>query len=146
LIRHVADGDVVFHFDAVRQAIVARSVVRGRVLRRRLAWSRSARHRDPGQAWTESLQSWAVGLQESVPLADPVSMAHIARLQYDLFPALRTLEDTVGASLHYPFSLGSPVDTHVLAGHVFKLPALFVDACPMLARGVTSMQLAAVSG
>ena len=134
LIRYVRDGDAVFHFDMTRQAIVAWSAARGRVLKRPLAWSRTGCAWDAGKTWTESLPSWTVDLEPAVTIADVVSLDHIARLQYELFPALRTLEDTVGESLHYPFSLGSPVETHLLAGRVFKLPALFVAACSPLAR------------
>jgi hypothetical protein len=133
-ITHVKDGDVVFHYDEARQAIVARSIARGRARKRRLDWSGRERGQDPEGAPPRMLPSWTIGLEGSTPLDNVVPLDEIARIQWDLFPALREFEDEVGEPIYYPFAMGSPSDTHLLPGFVFKLPALFVERVPALVR------------
>ena len=140
LITHVMDGDVVFHYDETRQAIVAWSTSRGRARRKRMAWSR----RTPGpraeRAASHLLPSWVIDLEPSTPLDGAVAADQIARTQWDRFPALRAFEDRVGEPLYYPFTMGSPTGTRLLPGHVFKLPALFVEWFPALARVAEGMR------
>ncbi len=128
LLRHVGDGDVVFHYDVARAGIVAWSASQGRVRKQSLAWQRNGA--EPSASRT--VPSWTIGLKRATPLEPIVTLARIARIQSDLFPALQSFEDGVGAPLDYPFAMGSAETTHVLAGRVFKLPALFVAACPEL--------------
>lgn len=139
LIRHVADGDLVFLFDEEREAIVAWSLARGGVSKRRLAGSRPGHRPDPEPARRARQPCWTIRLEPPRALEEVVSLEHIARLQSELFPALRGLEDRVGDPLHYPFALGRSDATHLLAGRVFKLPALFVAACPALARAAGAL-------
>jgi hypothetical protein len=133
-ITHVKDGDAVFHYDEARRAIVAWSTSRGRARKRRLDWSRGGQGQHPEDAPPGLLPSWTIGLEGSTPLDNVVPLDEIARIQWDLFPALRAFEDKVGEPLYYPFAMGSPTDTHLLPGYVFKLPALFVEQFPALAR------------
>src|SRR5690348_9115846 len=133
LIRHVRSGDVVFLFDAERDAIVAWTFARGSVRKRRMVWATPGRGANPQPPWLEAGPSWAVRLEPPRALDGVVSLGLIARLQSELFPALRRLEDVVGEPLHYPFAMGSLHETHLLPGSVFKLPAVFVEACPALA-------------
>jgi hypothetical protein len=133
-ITHVKDGDVVFHYDEARRAIVAWSTVRGRARKRRLDWSGREQGQDPEGAMSRLLPSWTIGLEGSTPLDNVVPLDEISRIQWDLFPELRAFEDKVGVPLYYPFAMGNPSDTHLLPGYVFKLPALFVEQFPALAR------------
>lgn len=131
LITHVKDGDVVFHYDSSQRAIAAWSVSQGRVETRQLSWA------PPGTreaAAERMLSSWSIGLRHSTRLDEPVSLYEIARVQWDLFPSLRALEDEAGTSLHYPFEMGDRQSTRPIAGYVFKLPAVFVQSFPELAR------------
>jgi hypothetical protein len=80
------------------------------------------------------MPSWAIRLERSAPLDRVVHCDEIARIQWDLFPALRALEDKVGEPIYYPFAMDSASDTRLLAGYVFKLPVLFVECFPALAR------------
>ena len=134
LVTHVKPGDAVFHFDEAQQAIVAWSIARGSPQKRRLAWSGGARA--PGTSSSESrlLPSWTIGLDNSTLLDTTVPVEQLARTQWELFPALRELEDLVGDPLHYPFAMGSPAETHLLPGYAFKLPAFVVEQVPPLAR------------
>jgi hypothetical protein len=131
LITHVRDGDVVFHYDAVQQAIAAWSVSHGRVEKRQVSWAA------PGTRANSDIQTvpgWSIGLRDSTRLDEPVTLYDIARVQWDLFPTLRALEDEAGATLHYPFEMGDRHSTRPIAGYVFKLPAVFVQSFPGLAR------------
>ena len=137
LITHVRPGDTLFHFDPAACAITACSTVAGRARRRRLAWPHGGRCACPPDRALPAVASWAVGLTSTRLLEVPVPAARVAETQWELFPALHALEDSVGGALHYPFSMSGPSETHVLAGWVFKLPALFVMAIPALARAAS---------
>jgi hypothetical protein len=133
LITHVRGGDVVFHYDATQQAIVAMSMPHGRVEKRQLWWPVPAEV--PGDADTRVLRpSWGIALRQSTELSAAVSLQEIARTQWDQFPSLRALEDEAGDPLYYPFEIGNPAATQPLSGFVFKLPALLVREIPALAR------------
>jgi hypothetical protein len=134
LIQFVRSGDTIFHFDRACKAIVAHSTSTGRARRCTLAWSKPARFAHLNPAVAEPMPSWSVDLEPASALDDVLTIAQIARLQSELFPDLRDLEDAVGAPIYYPFEMGSEAGTHLLAGQVFKIPALFVAACPALAR------------
>lgn len=133
LITYVRDGDAVFHFDAVQQAIVAWSVARGRA-QKQLAGGFPPAMTEWGEATAPVARpSWMLKLEDTVPLVPAVTMGEIARVQWALFPALRAFEDRVGEPLSYPFTIGNPISTRLLPGYVFKLPEIFVRALPNLA-------------
>lgn len=135
LMTGVRGGDVVFHFDASLCAIVAASVTHGRVERRQLAWT--APGEGDADASRRTRPSWAIRLRESTLLEAPVPLAEIARVQWELYPALRALEDEVGDPLHYPFEMGNRDQTRPLDGYVLKLPAMLVEGIPVLLRGAS---------
>lgn len=132
LIQHVRAGEIVFHYDAARRAIVAWSLAHGRVRKQRLTWP--ARETAAGYlAASRDLPSWGIRLRQPLRLGAEVPLEEIARAQWNLFPALRALEDRVGHPLHYPFEMGNREDTKPLPGYVFKLPAVLVEGVPELA-------------
>jgi len=116
---YVPRRDVVFQFDPDSHAIAAWSRAKGPATRQD-----GGRQERNGQAhrasWLLKLHGWRL-------LHTPVKADEIARVQYELFPALRTLEERVGDPLYYPFAMGSPTETHALPGRFFKLPAMFVE-------------------
>jgi hypothetical protein len=134
LITQVRDGDVVFHYDEARQAIVAWSTSRGRPRKRPLLWSGPPHDSDFKGDQARLLLSWTIELEGQTRLDDVVPLDEIARIQWDLFPALRVFEDEVGGPLYYPFAMDGPSTTRLLAGYVFKLPAFFVECFPAMAR------------
>ena len=131
LITYVKGGDLVFHYDPSREAIVACSISHGRVEKGQLSWP----HADPEreEAGSQGLPSWGIGLRQFTELDAAVPLNAIARIQWGLFPSLRALEDEVGDPLYYPFEMGSKEGTRPLSGYLFKLPALFVRSFPDLA-------------
>ena len=131
LITHVKDGDVVFHFDALQESIVAWSIPYGRVEKMQLSWPLAASHAEG--ATSRRLLSWAIGLRQFTPLGAAVPLREIAQIQWSLFPSLRALEDEVGGPLYYPFEMGIREATRPLSGYVFKLPSVLVHGSPELA-------------
>src|SRR5512143_2812654 len=91
LITHVRDGDAVFHFDEARQAIVAWSTSRGRVQTRRLVWRGDTLRPVSPDSGARTRLSWTVALERPTILDSPVRLDEIARVQWELFPALRKL-------------------------------------------------------
>lgn len=139
LITHVRGGDVVFHYDASQQAIVAVSLPHGRVEKRALWWPQPAEIPDE-PATRRQLPSWGIALRQSTELGTAVPLHEIAGAQWSLFPALRALEDEVGDPLYYPFEMGSQTATRPLTGYIFKLPALIVSGIPELARAASRVE------
>ena len=132
LIKHVEDGDVVFHYEAGEQAIVAWSTAQGHVERKELSWPLP--EGCAGEDVTHQIQpSWAIRLRQPTRLEAVVSLSEIARSQWELFPSLRALEDEVGDPLYYPFDMGNREVTRLLSGYLFKLPAILVQGVPALA-------------
>ena len=129
-----------FHFDETRQAIVAWSTSRGRVRTRRLVWRDDRLMPVSANGASRTLLSWTIALERPTLLDSPVRLDEIARIQWDLFPALRSLEDAVGEPLYYPFAMGRPTETRLMPGRVFKLPALLVEAVPALARVTANLR------
>jgi len=132
LITHVKDGDVVFHYDALQESIVAWSIPYGRVEKMQLSWPLAESHAAEG-ATSQRLLSWAIGLRQFTPLGAAVPLREIAQIQWSLFPSLRALEDEVGGPLYYPFEMGIREATRPLSGYVFKLPSVLVHGSPELA-------------
>jgi hypothetical protein len=140
LLSHVQAGDVVFHFDPARQRIDGWSVPNERAHRHHLPWaslSHGAEAADPAHPETEP--SLALDLDGPVPLERPVTLDEIANVQWGLFPALQELEDLVGDPLYYPFAMGNADDTHIVPGHVFKLPGLFIRCFPAMVHAIENV-------
>lgn len=121
---YVPRRDVVFQYDPESDAIAAWSRAKGPATRQEPGRFLPRGHERNGHSrrasWLLKLHGWRL-------LHTPVSADEIARVQYELFPALRTLEERVGDPLYYPFAMGNPTETHALPGRFFKLPALFVE-------------------
>lgn len=128
---HVRHGDVVFHYDASQSAIAGWSTAQTRATKSVAPWRT--------ESGVRQIDVWDVPLRDFTPLPAPVSTSRIAAVQYDLFPALRDLEDRAG-ELYYPFEMGPPDDTRPLDGFVFKLPAVFVAGFPELVAAVVRRQ------
>ena len=125
---------MVFHYDESQQAIVAWSTSSGRVQKRGFSWSEATPGAGLERPSSPRHPAWSISLEGSTLLDDIVPLDQIARIQWDLFPALQAFEDMVGAPLYYPFAMGNPSETRLLEGYVFKLPALFVKCFPSMAR------------
>jgi hypothetical protein len=126
----LAERDVLFHFDPEVQAITSWSRAKGPGARKEPGWTLGGGVDRESRA---RRSRWMVGLRGRKALESPVPIEEVARVQWDLFPALRALEEKYGDPLYYPFAMGSPDETHPLPCHVFKLPALFVDSFAPLA-------------
>lgn len=134
LILHVKPGDMVFHFDVGQQAIVAWSPARGRVRDCAMTWDVPTPGPAPAHETARTLPTWSMALGTKTALNAIVPLDAIARGQRALFPVLRTLEDEVGEPLYYPFTMSGAAATSLLVGHVFKLPAVFVEQFAPLAN------------
>lgn len=126
LITHVRNEDIVFRYDASQGGITGWSSARGRVRKQDVSWPISAGH----GAGSQQLPSWGIDLSQSVQLGAGVSLTEVAQVQWELFPAMRALEDTSDGPLYFPFEMGRRDMTRPLAGYVFKLPAVFVQGFP----------------
>jgi hypothetical protein len=145
LISHVQGGDAVFHFDPVQQAIVSCSIARGPLEKRRLVWPGPQPDGEHSAGAQHERTSWTIALEYCEPLECALTLDEIARAQWEFFPALRTLEDQMGDPLYYPFTIGSPSETRLLPGYVFKLPALFVSGFSSLAAAADQMRGSSVT-
>jgi hypothetical protein len=115
------------------QAIVAYSTPRGRVRERLLNLATGAPDSGAGSGGPGLAPSLGIDLEPTTALDTRVPIGEIARVQWEIFPELRALEDRVGDPLYYPFAMSGATESFLLPGHVFKLPALFVEHFSALA-------------
>src|SRR4030095_1382419 len=94
---YIPRGDVVFQYDPDSNAIVAWSRARGPARRQEPGWSISGGLERNGHS---RRASWLIKLHGWRLLQEPVAADEIARVQYDFFPALQSLEEKVGDPLY----------------------------------------------
>lgn len=133
LVSHVKRGDMVFHYHAGAQAIVALSMADGRPNRTEVVLPEPVTGNGGVPGTLRRRPGWTVELDRFAYLPKPVTLDEIGRTQWNLFSSLRALEDQVGDPLYYPFELAVNRVARPLNGYLFKLPELFVEAFPQLA-------------
>ena len=133
-LKEVQAGDVVFHYDASAQAIVASSVVSGDFWDDDTVWvahSISAR-RNGRQPHTRS--GWYVGLENYSELDAPVTIEQIRNRKAKIRTELDQLKAAHAGALYFPFEVGSKRPIRPLQGYLFKLPEFFVNMFSLTRR------------
>jgi len=128
LFRSAHPGDVVFHYDKRKAAIVAASRVSGPSIPAPIVWAaRGSYARERGAKPTE-LPGYKVPLEDYTELGAPLPLAALRAAKSDLVALVATLPP---GPKYFPFEL-SDRPVRPLQGYAFKLPAAFVQAFPAL--------------
>ncbi|MFJ6023552.1 hypothetical protein ACIQC9_02985 [Brevundimonas sp. NPDC092305] len=128
LFRSARPGDVVFHYDKRKAAVVAASRVSGPSVPAPIVWAaRGSYARERGAKPTE-LPGYKVPLEDYTELGATLPLAVLRAAKSDLEALVAALPP--GAK-YFPFEL-SDRPVRPLQGYAFKLPAAFVQAFPAL--------------
>lgn len=127
LIREVRDGDIVYHYDGVAQAITARSIATGSVWEDAVIWAARGSYARSANILPHSRPGWYLGLERFERLAAPITLDSIR----DQAPALRllttNLKKEAGEPLYFPFEISERRPIRPMQGYLFKLPRAFVE-------------------
>lgn len=132
LLACVDKGDVVFHYDRHRSAIVAVSVATGTKWCDSIVWA--ARGTSAREAGIEPhvRDGLYVGLENFSALAHPLALTRMREMKGEIESGVAALRSRVGNTLYFPLELGSARETRPMQGYLFKLPRFFVDLFPQL--------------
>jgi hypothetical protein len=127
LIKEVKDGDLVFHYDGVAQAIVGRSVATGIVWEDQVIWAARGSSARSANIAPHPRPGWYLGLEGYGRLPVPVTLDAI-RERVDVIRSLKaSLSDDVGEPLYFPFEIGPKRPIRPMQGYLFKLPSAFLE-------------------
>lgn len=123
-VREVKEGDLVYHYDGIAQAIVARSIATGLAWEGELVWAaRGSSARSTGVV-PHPRPGWHHGVEQYERLSTPITL-ELIRSRAD---ALRLMTDSlkkeVGQPLYFPFEMGKNRPIRPMRGYLFKLPFL----------------------
>jgi hypothetical protein len=141
LFREAKIGDVVFHYDKSRSAIVSMSRIAGPPIDAPIIWAARGSYARERGAQPEEVRGYMTPLSDNVQLPEPLSleMLRLAR------PMVQAIYDQLGESAlprYFPFELSArPV--RPLQGYAFKLPSTFVEAFPALSSATFPIPLPA---
>ena len=146
LIREIEDGNVVFHYDGIAQAIVARSRATGVVWADEVVWAARGLSARSANIAPHSRPGWYLGLEGFQRLQTPVTLDAIREKAEVIRDLLNVLTEEVGKPLYFPFEMSSGRPMRPMQGYLFKLPInvlvlLGIDALGGTSPNVKPLQL-----
>jgi len=124
LVDHVAEGDLVLHYDRDERAILAWSIAVGSAWRDTVIWAARGTYARGLNIVPHERPGRRLSLNGPIRLSQPLSLERMR----DVRPQL---EEMRRDRPYFPFELGSRPPRPV-QGYLFKLPAAFVELFPEL--------------
>jgi hypothetical protein len=125
LIHEIEEGDLVYHYDGVAQAITARSVATGIVWTQDVVWAARGSSARSANIAPHSRPGWYLGLESFERLPTPITLDSI-RNQADAVRSLTaSLRLEFGEPLYFPFEISDRRPIRPMQGYLFKLPSGF---------------------
>lgn len=121
LLREVAVGDVVFHYDKNHQAIVAVSEVASEAVEDTVVWAARGTYARQKGTSPHARPGLRVALANFRLLEEPIDLDVIRAKAAELRSAKSSLEKRFGAPLYLPFELSEKRPLRLLQGYAFKL-------------------------
>lgn len=142
-LRAVRAGDVVYHYDSNRQAIVGSSVAVGEPWMDQVFWAaRGTRSRDI----KPHLQSgWYLGLEGYAPLAEPVSRKALTERRGELLALRDRLAAIGGGAVKFPF-IAYRDEIRAFQAYLTRFPPDLIELFPSLARATVLRELEELGG
>lgn len=141
LLKFVEPGDVIFHYDRPRQAIVAWSVATGELWEDMVVWAARGISARTAGIQPHTRPGWYVGLEQFFVFKQPVLLDEIRTVQAELTVKRKQLAALVGDPLYFPFEMGTKRPLRPMQGYLFKLPAFFVAQFPELKTHKIQLQI-----
>src|SRR6185436_13700680 len=99
LLKYVHEGDVVFHYKRVEQAIVARSIATGELWSDKITWAARGAYAREAKIQPHTRQGWYVGLENYELLKIPLGLELIRAFQKEIFKLKSEQTIEVGSPL-----------------------------------------------
>ena len=122
LVREADDGDIVFHLDKNRGAIVAYSVVRGPAWKDHVVWGARGASARGHNVIPYTRPGLRRALQYYTPLAEPTSLQSIRELEAEVFLIRDILKGEHGVPLYFPFAPYKGKGLRPFQGYMVKFP------------------------
>jgi hypothetical protein len=134
LIKEIREGDLVFHYDGVAQAITAQSQATGEVWEDEVVWAARGSSARSANIAPHSRPGWYLGLERYEKLPSPVTLDSIRKRTDEVMLLKRRLTEEVGEPLYFPFEMSSRRPMRPMQGYIFKLPRGFLRLFGMSAQ------------
>lgn len=125
LLKYVHQGDVIFHYNRNKQAIVARSITTGELWIDKITWAARGAYARGAGIQPHTRPGWYVGLENYEPLKTSLDLELIRTFQKEIFKLMSELTMEVGPPLYFPFEMGNARPMRPMQGYLFKLPFFF---------------------
>ncbi len=107
LIKEVKEGEVVYHYDGIAQAIVARSSATGVVWEDEVIWAARGSSARSANITPHPRPGWYLGLEHYEKLSHRITLG-VIRERAEVIRSLTTsLANEVGKPLYFPFEIGT---------------------------------------
>jgi hypothetical protein len=126
LLKHVHQGDVIFHYDRNKQAIAAQSIATGELWIDNITWAARGAYARGAGIRPHTRPGWYVGLEDFKQLKTSLELELIRAFQKEIFKLMSELTIEVGSPLYFPFEMGQARPMRPMQGYLFKLPFFFV--------------------
>jgi hypothetical protein len=132
LLFSIGAGDIVFHYQRSKSAIVAVSRATVTQWPDSIVWgARGTSARDAGIK-PHPRPGWYVGIEDYRPLREPVTLEQMRAASAVLESGVASLRSQVGDPLYFPLELSRSRQLRPMQGYMFKLPRFFVELFPAL--------------
>jgi hypothetical protein len=126
LLKNVRQGNVIFHYDRNKQAIVARSIATGESWTDTITWAARGTYAREACIQPHTRPGWYVGLEDYTQLRTCLELEVIRAFQKEVSKLKRELIGEVGSPLYFPFEMGDARPMRPMQGYLFKLPTFFI--------------------
>jgi hypothetical protein len=130
LVRQVRAGDLVYHYDTNRRAIVGRSVAVGEAWPDKVVWAaRGTRSRGIEPHLQDG---WYLGLERYAALPNPLTANELASKQVELFALRDRLAATQKDAVRFPFIPYRPGEVRAFQAYLTRFPGELHGLFPQL--------------
>jgi hypothetical protein len=122
LVGEADDGDIVFHLDKHREAIVAHSVIRGPAWKDEVVWGARGTSARGQNVTPYARPGVRRALQHYTPLVEPISLQAVRKLESEVFSIRDRLRKEHGDALYFPFAPYKGQALRPFQGYMVKFP------------------------
>ena len=119
LLQEVTDGDVIFHYDGIAQAMVARSVATGVAWEDELVWAARGLSARTASIQPHPRPGWYFGLEQYERLRIPITLDDIRKKAESVRSLKVSLIAEVGEPLYFPFEISERRPIRPMQGYLF---------------------------
>jgi hypothetical protein len=127
LIKEVREGDLIYHYDGVSQAIVAFSTATGVVWQDQVVWAARGSSARSAHVTPHPRSGWYFGLEKFQKLTPSIPLDTIRKHVEAIRSLKASLTEEVSEPLYFPFEITGRRPIRPMQGYLFKLPKQFLQ-------------------